>query len=176
MSTIKQDERWRRSVGSRVIVDGRGGGVLEYYGLIKKSGQFGKKMCGVCLDQPLGECTARTPGHAHPPIARAARCCGPRRCTEHWLGAAVREAWHAPEARWPLTAAAAAAATAPHPPHTPTAGRNDGSVNGRQYFACEQDYGLFVPAFKVTLESEYNTTKMRQLRSTCCGRPGRPTL
>jgi hypothetical protein len=29
-----QEERWKRSIGARVVVDGRGDGVLRYYGVV----------------------------------------------------------------------------------------------------------------------------------------------
>lgn len=57
MPNIKRDQRWLNSIGSRVHVEGKGGGVLQYYGRVRKTdavSDHGKTMCGVELDEPVG--------------------------------------------------------------------------------------------------------------------------
>lgn len=50
MSNPVRDARWKAFVGGRVEVEGKGAGVLLYYGATAKS--KGMKKCGVALDSP----------------------------------------------------------------------------------------------------------------------------
>ena len=50
--SFAQEERARRHIGCRVLVDGVAEGVLSYFG---KVGSKGEKRCGVALDQPVGK-------------------------------------------------------------------------------------------------------------------------
>jgi hypothetical protein len=46
-----QEQKWRKLIGARVVVESRGEGTLLFYGLVKKSRiSMGKKMCGIVLD------------------------------------------------------------------------------------------------------------------------------
>ena len=46
-----------QQIGERVIVNGKGEGTLEYYGRVRRSQtDHGKIMCGVSLDDRVGQC------------------------------------------------------------------------------------------------------------------------
>lgn len=42
------------------------------------------------------------------------------------------------------------------------AGRNDGSVKGRRYFACKKGYGVMVPPSKVTVHGLNGASLLKQ--------------
>lgn len=48
----KKERKYKLHMGQRVLVDGKGGGVLRFFGVTKAS--KGEKRCGVDLDEPNG--------------------------------------------------------------------------------------------------------------------------
>lgn len=60
MATVQRDAAWKAYVGGRVSVDGKGEGVLCFFGTTATS--KGLKKCGVRLDEANGKHNGRVNG------------------------------------------------------------------------------------------------------------------